>query len=118
MTRTEELLALAAAATPGPWESGEFSTEHWEKTNHKHFVMSNLRRVAAIEGLGYQSDAAFIAAANPEIIKQLIELVRLQHEALITCDVDDVKYPDDTQFYDNHKVEKAIEAFNKWEPGK
>jgi hypothetical protein len=90
MTRTEELLALAEAAT-SPY------ADDWELK---------------------QALLKFDRAANPTTIKQLVELVRLQHEALDTCDVGDVKYPDDTQFYDDHKVEKAIEAFNKWDDGK
>ena len=50
-------------------------------------------------------DAAFIAAANPETIKQLVELVRLQHAALMMLDYG-------TRF---DKATEAIEAFNKWE---
>ena len=72
MSRTEELLALAEAATPGPWRAdGEH--DYLDCVCTKTFCIAS-----DIE----KEDAAFIAAANPETIKQLVELVRLQHEAV------------------------------------
>jgi hypothetical protein len=53
------LLALAEAATPGPWESG---TDGWVET------------VSGDEQT--ERDAAFIAAANPTAVKELVS--RLQ----------------------------------------
>jgi hypothetical protein len=76
MTRTEELLALAEAAT-SPY------ADDWELK---------------------QALLKFDRAANPTTIKQLVELVRLQHEAL------------DHEWKDERLA--AIEAFNKWEAGK
>jgi hypothetical protein len=73
MTRTEELLALAEAAT-SPY------ADDWELK---------------------QALLKFDRAANPTAIKQLVELVRLQHEAL------------DHEWKDERLA--AIEAFNKWE---
>lgn len=69
MTRTEELLALAEAAT-------------------------SKSMISVIQ---------FRVAANPETIKQLVELVRLQHETLLELEP-----------YIPANV-SAIEAFNKWE---
>ena len=73
MTRTEELLALAEAALEAP--EAHFYQKHWQ---------------------------AYIKAANPETIRQLVELVRLQNSALKTAVLTDPVY-------------EALEAFNKWE---
>ena len=106
MTRTEELLALAEKATPGPWWKGKCEPTadgHALAWIGIHFVdceggQSNYKEQA--------DDAAFIAAANPETIKQLVELCRLQNEALKR--VKNVKF---------HQIEEAIAAFNKFEGG-
>ena len=86
MTRTEELLKLAEAAT---------------------------QRQTLVSGVS-QEMMAFSWAANPETIKQLVELVRLQHEALEA----EAKYArrrgDDVVAW----VDQALAAFNKWESGK
>ena len=75
MTRTEELLKLAEAAT-SPY------ADDWEL------------KAALLK---------FDRAANPETIKQLVELVRLQHAAMNSPS--------------GRKYNEAIEAFNKWENG-
>jgi hypothetical protein len=74
MTRTEELLALAGAAT-SPY------ADDWELK---------------------QALLKFDRAANPETIKQLVELVRLQNSVI--KDIEDPLW-------------EAREAFNKWENG-
>ena len=83
MTRTEELLKLAEAAT-SPY------ADDWEL------------KAALLK---------FDRAANPEIIRQLLELVRLQHEAL---KLHAEQYPHMQKGY----TVDALEAFNKWENGK
>lgn len=124
MTRTEELLALAEAATPGPWEwinpeddspwdgSGYASlrtVKHYgenktEVRDGLHYTTFSLPKfLVEAEQIESVDDAAFIAAANPETIKQLVELVRLQHETLLELEP-----------YIPANV-SAIEAFNKWE---
>ena len=108
MTRTEELLARAEAATSGPWDTNPadaFSSE-LEVTANNHYI-------GICDAAPY--DALFIAAANPETIKQLVELVRLQHCRLIGAKVfvnskEHIKQPEGRDWYD-----EAIEAFNKWE---
>ena len=86
MTRTEELLALTEAAT-SPY------ADDWEL------------KAALLK---------FDRAANPETIRQLVELVRLQHDALEA----EAKYArrrgDDVVAW----VDQALAAFNKWENGK
>ena len=87
MTRTEELLALAEAA----WEKGRATELH----------------------LGHTGDSAgcYVAYISNKDLKQLVELVRLQHEALDA----EAKYArrrgDDVVAW----VDQALEAFNKWE---
>ena len=86
MTRTAQLLALAEAAT---------------------------QRQTLVSGVS-QEMMAFSWAANPETIRQLVELVRLQHEALEA----EAKYArrrgDDVVAW----VDQSIEAFKAWEAGK
>ena len=98
MTRTEELLALAEAATPGPWDTNpaDALSSELEVTASNHYI-------SICDAAPY--DALFVSAANPETIRQLIELVRLQHEALMMLDYG-TRFPEATE---------AIEAFDKWE---
>ena len=94
MSRTKELLALAEAAAPGPWRAdGEHGSIDCVCT--KTFCIAS-----DIE----KEDAAFIAAANPETIKQLVELCRLQHDALIA-------------FRGDVGANEAIAAFERFEQG-
>ena len=82
MTRTEELLALAEAATP------------W--LNRTQTQVCDLA-----DGNGA------VLTINPETIKQLVELCRLQHEALKMLDYG-------TRF---DEATEAIAAFNRFEKG-
>jgi hypothetical protein len=108
MTRTEELLALAEAATSGPWDTNpaDALSSELEVTANNHYI-------SICDAAPY--DALFIAASNPETIKQLVELVRLQHEALRMN-----KTPLEDYFTQPRIVQmrEALEAFNKWENGK
>ena len=76
------------------------------------------------------ANAAFIAAANPKTIKQLVELVRLQHEALLRFEThyecEDTFYscPSHETAWEDRKgkcccgadgANEAIEAFNNFE---
>jgi hypothetical protein len=100
-----ELKKLAEAATPGPWDTNPadaFSNE-LEVTANNHYI-------SICDAAPY--DALFIAAANPETIKQLVELVRLQHKALEFAA--DFITPSDCRTGDC-EVCKALKAFNKWE---
>ena len=100
MTRTEELLALAEVATPGPWDTNpaDVLSSELEVTATNHYI-------SICDAAPY--DALLIAAANPETIKQLVELVRLQHAALTYEGAAEFKVCDE-----------AIEAFNKWDAKK
>ena len=108
MTRTEELLALAEAATPGPWRKTCHGVVVADKgtgnTDDDYIVMwdDTPKHV--------ETDATFIAAANPETIRQLVELVLLQHEALTMHCAPYLNH--------NGQYDETIEAFNKWENGK
>lgn len=97
MSRTEELLALAEKATPGPWRA---DGEHG-------YIDCVCTKTFCIASDIEKEDAAFIAAANPETIKQLVELCRLQHGALMLLDYG-------TRF---DEATGAIAAFNKFEGG-
>ena len=80
MTTLNELEALAKAATPGPWHSPGIGEIH----NEKCVVIASIdfpHEHNENEG-GTQQDADFIAAANPQVILQLIALIRQMGEAL------------------------------------
>jgi hypothetical protein len=100
MTRTEELLALAEAATPGPWDTNpaDVLSSELEVTANNHYI-------SIADAAPY--DALFIAAVNPETIRQLIELVKLQHEALTMHCAPYLNH--------NGQYDEAIAAFNKWD---
>ena len=107
--KLDELEALARAATPGPWVTDRpwlsrglmhvdgvmpranlHPEEPYQvKTEHNHGTLSYSKHVA-VPALGHSaedgSDAArnmeFIAAMNPAQALKLIEVIRLQQEAL------------------------------------
>jgi hypothetical protein len=98
MTRTEELLALAEAATPGPWGKG--MTSHHTVSLHPKY------RGYKIAEFHHASDAALLDAANPETIKQLVELVRLQNKVIRAEHDDNCNCTDE--------ILATLEAFNEW----
>lgn len=62
----------------------------------------------------------FYNAANPEAIKQLIALVRLQHEALTRLDMTGIKYnesPVDAVGRMRGIAQEALTAFDAFEKG-
>jgi hypothetical protein len=111
MTRTEELLALAETATSGPWDTNpaDALSSEIEVTANNHYI-------SVCDAAPY--DALFIAAANPETIKQLVELVRLQHDAFSVI-ADEENWDTDgtwnSNSYPDEIAMEAIEAFNEWE---
>lgn len=125
MNKLQQLIKAAKAATPGPWKSGEFSIDHFLDTNHKYFVESELRRVASVEGLGvaYESDATFIAIANPATILELCALLEKAEEALtlvgdkIVLDYGSGHFA--VQRLDKPAIDDALAAIKQWkEPTK
>ena len=102
MTRTEELLALAEAATSGPW-----GTNPADAFSSELEVTANNRYISVCEAAPY--DALFIAVANPETVRQLVELVRQMANAL-----EDPFTMNVAGEILRTNRELAIEAFNKW----
>ena len=111
MTRTEELLALAAAATPGQWAANTsdedepivyVDNQYICQTIYDHQSYTYRENPA-----GHLHDARFIAAANPETIRQLVELVRLQHFLILGYAGYNTR--------EEIRRQSVIEAFNKWE---
>lgn len=91
MPRTEELMKLAEAANENATKDDWGSRAKFE--------------------LQY---SRFIAAATPETIKQLVELVRLQNAALI--ELSPCMHKECCQLQ-NQTQDHAITAFNKFEQG-
>jgi hypothetical protein len=78
MTTLDDLDALADAATPGPWRytaNGVIGSD--AMPDNKFIILWD------DDGRNRFNDYPFIAAANPQTIKQLIALCRMQHEALL-----------------------------------
>ena len=99
MTRTEELLKLAKAATKVPHYNYRWGVDRF---GEKGAGVKSFN--ADICSFVPTAIAEHVAAANPETIKQLVELVRLQHYALT--------YEGAAEF---QIYGEAIAAFNKWE---
>ena len=114
MSKTAQLLALAEAATPGPW---------WKEDGAPRCVYAKVKGGRPNgEGLltvAYYGtvrpndvpDAAFIAAANPETIKQLVEQMNVLVAALSAIRT----ARDDMEMWGI--ANDTLEAFNKWENG-
>jgi hypothetical protein len=91
----DQLEALANAATPGPWFSCDFTQVTQDKSDAFEISCTwpDFIGVAAITSGGYKgtreqkdNDCWFIAAANPQTIKALIALCRMQHEVVENAD--------------------------------
>ena len=93
MTKTEELLKLTEAALVIDHNE---NADWYSETD----MMSRVH---------YKKNARFIAAANPATIKQLVELCRLQHEALKALSMKQARWTDNQI--------AALEAFDAFEKG-
>ena len=89
MTNPDELERLARAA-------GEVNAPDW------WFSADALRELSISD----DADRDFIAAANPETIRQLVELVRLQHFLILGYAGYNTR--------EEIRRQSVIEAFNKW----
>lgn len=130
MTRTEELLALADKATPGPWETDIKDHDCPHQDIRIRHNKGNIKRTICTvwiddacydENPQQERNAHFIAACDPETIKQLClrlqkleALVRLQNAALI--ELSPCMHKECCQLQ-NQTQDHAIAAFNKFEGG-
>ena len=109
MTKTEELLKLTEAATPGPWRFTANGVIGSDAMPDEQFIV-----LWDDDARNRFNDFPLIAAANPATIRQLVALVRLQHEALIEAksvmDSEFGKVPDSIQ-------DQALAAFDAFEKG-
>ena len=94
MTKLQELIKLADAATPGPWEVDQRICLVRE-SNGGHTVKSQ------------PCNLSFIAAANPATIKRMAELLVQCREALSAMDNDDWDLSDAAM-----KALAALDAFD------
>lgn len=82
------LLDAAKAATPGPWEAplkrltARDSDEGNNFSNGDYEVYPPLGEAGPVAILANSTDAAFIAAFNPETAVKLIEVITLQRDAI------------------------------------
>ncbi len=90
MTDIEAIEALARAATPGPWHvrgaRGRMERQEWRLVDRYDEAAKKDENIACVgydprNGLG-ETDAQFIAAANPQAILSLIAKLREMEEAL------------------------------------
>lgn len=84
MTKLDELGALARAATPGPWHPDPITPT--EVCSERGYTVAKAYSTPAMDGRGIcertLDQAAFIAAMNPAQVLKLIEVIRVQREAL------------------------------------
>lgn len=115
MSKLDTLEKLADAATPGPWSVYEdcafmvaVDTERFTtKGTLGNYETANICKVDGSPMFQREEDAAFIAAANPQTVKQLIALIRQCKEALTSCY--DGPHP--------YTAETALAAIDAWERG-
>jgi hypothetical protein len=86
MNKLSNLETLARAATPGEWKL-TVHTGHGRDNFHAKYgdwtISAGGKSVVATEdGIGSEHDVRYIAAANPETVLELCEIIREQHEAL------------------------------------
>ena len=79
------LRALAEKATPGPWKTASGKGSASVRTEHPEYncaIYLNVRTCEIEESVKrWQSDAAFIAAASPDVVLALLdEIERLNQE--------------------------------------
>lgn len=90
MIDTKELRRVAEAATPGPWRMVPDERTYRDLNGHPtgneyiagYDVHSDAREIIGCEGINpaQETDAAFIAAANPATVLALLDRVeRLEH---------------------------------------
>ncbi len=94
-----ELEQLAKDATPGPWS--------YRETGWSSYLTAD-GKTAVVESTVNNLDMRYIAAANPETILRLIELVRLQHEALEFTNINGFCAEESC-----YKMEQAIAKFKE-----
>lgn len=68
MTTLDQLAALAAAATPGPWVQIDGTTTVDSMDGDDRWPLA--------DALGNAADAAYIAAADPATVQALVAVVR------------------------------------------
>jgi hypothetical protein len=84
----KELEALARAATPGEWEKRNWPGLEWPQcrisvaSGDTAIVISPRYAQEQVE-----HDTAYIAAANPQTVLKLIEVIRAQQEAVFELDL-------------------------------
>lgn len=72
MNAVEELERLAKAATPGPWMSTQSNVGEAVQVTARPIVGAQY----VAEGIFLKRDAAYIAAANPQAILELLRHIR------------------------------------------
>ena len=86
MTDLDKLEALAKAATPGPWNDSGGSIDDFdaECTMRIEWIANGIPKDGEKDAINanYRSDAAFIAAANPASILDLIASARRDEEEI------------------------------------
>ena len=124
MTKTEELLKLAEAATQSEWAAVE----------NPHLAFGGVQLYWIDSEAGNlaenicEEEAMFIAAANPATIIELIALVRQMREVIGKCmDYQDACTCDGYAEHTTHipsgksmdwtQMRKALASFDRWECG-
>jgi len=115
VSKLDELEKLANSATPGPWGFGSFGrilvVPYHEGHPDKHSPICDLgEQHFPSDGQEYK-DAAFIAAANPQTVKQMIALIRQCKEAL-----GEIQFSNDS-LWQGDRAFVALTAIEQFEKG-
>lgn len=91
MSKLTELIKVAKAATPGPWETDDANPHLVARyiNGVYHYILAvDPSSFSSTETTGEQDDAvaAFISLANPATLLELCALLERAEEALQTCE--------------------------------
>ena len=118
MSRLDEIMRLAEEATHQHWRLGrmnhirDYGSVRESVGPTDVVVDTDIGPYVLVAGNNnFYEDAkrncAFIATMNPQTVKQMVELIRMQHECLI-----------DERYVSRYShIEEAIAAFEKFEKG-
>ena len=126
MIKTAQLLALAEAATPGPWNTDSKDHDYPHQDIRIRYGEGRIKRTICTvwiddacydENPQQERNARFIAAANPETIKQMClrEQKLVKSNIMLKDALSAIARGCNSSDPASIIARDALEAFNKWE---
>lgn len=115
-TKSETILALCEAATPGPWEI----VEDCDNGKEEYYGYWHLVGEKVMIGKEANADSKFIAACNPAEIRRMVEVMLQMRKALKEYTNVCRSYNDPRDFTpkvvdEGFRAREAIAAFDAWQ---